>query len=293
MNKIFKYCLLNYRPSYVLGEQVNIGILFLFADDNQVVFEFPNRLQRLTALFPNVDLNYIRKHLLAFQSKSKKLSKKNLFVAQQFNNEELINNEFLIADANSFFFLDWKVGNYSDIDKTVTHFKNQYFANYQSLDDKSRKDDDYLLKQFSEQIKGESNAAFFQKNKKIEFKGFDWDFDLCWQNGTTNLVRSLSFDLKNKDYFIDKARKHFGAIAQLQMKGYDVTDKCFDFLVVRPSDQSLFKVYDNAIQILDGVPTKHRIIEENNLNNYISEAINTVKSIDIGLFAQTKSIGEN
>ncbi len=285
MNKIFKYCLLKYRPSYVLSEQVNIGILFMFAEDNKIVFEYPNKLKRLSSLFPHADLNYTKRYLATFSAKAKELSKNNLFVSQQFDNNELIVNEFLIADANSFFFSDWKVGVYNDIDKTISHLKNQYFANYFSDEDINRKDDDFLLRQFSERIKGRSNHSLFYKNKRIAINDFHWNFDLCWQNGTTNLVRSLSFDLKNKETFIDKANRHFGSITQLERKGFDTSNTRFDFWVVKPNDPNLFKVYDNALDILQGVNSKHRIIEEQkDFDLYIEEALNTVKGIDLSLF---------
>jgi Protein of unknown function (DUF3037) len=130
MNKIFKYTLLKYRPSSVLDEQVNIGILFIFSDDNKVFFSYPKRLARLSALFPEVDLNDVKHYLSAIQLKANELSNKDL--STKTTKDNFIENEFFVADANSFFFSDFKIGVYETeaIEKMVTHFTNQYFVNY-------------------------------------------------------------------------------------------------------------------------------------------------------------------
>jgi Protein of unknown function (DUF3037) len=130
MNKIFKYTLLKYRPSSVLDEQVNIGILFIFSEDNKIFFSYPKSLKRLSALFPDVDLMDIKRYLNAIQLKTNKLSNNELLLKTKADN--FIEKEFFVADANSFFFSDFKVGVYETeaIEKMMTHFTNQYFVNY-------------------------------------------------------------------------------------------------------------------------------------------------------------------
>lgn len=129
MDKIFKFSLLKYRPSYVLGEQVNIGILFLFIEDNKAIFHFPKNLERLSALYPDVDIKDITLSLLEFEEKANKLTPNNTLKAVNFNT--LIEKEFLIADANCFFFSDLKTGIYDLSEKIIVHFTNKYFTVYE------------------------------------------------------------------------------------------------------------------------------------------------------------------
>lgn len=130
MNKIFKYSLLKFRPSSVLDEQVNIGILFIFLEDNRVFFRFPNSLNRLKALFPDIDLKDTQLYLSAIQDKALQLSYKN--VTAEANSENFIAKSFFLADANSFFFSDFKAGIYETegIEKIVHHFTQQFFEPY-------------------------------------------------------------------------------------------------------------------------------------------------------------------
>lgn len=151
MNKIFKYTLLKYRPSSVLDEQVNVGILFIFFDDNKILFSFPKSLARLSALYPDIDLHDIKRSLIGFQARATKLSTKNLFVAATSDN--LIEKEFFVADANSFFFSDFKVGVYESIEKTATHFHGQYFACYNDTPETDKRKDEHLIRRFTEGVK--------------------------------------------------------------------------------------------------------------------------------------------
>ena len=110
------------------------------------------------------------------------------------------------------------------------------------------------------------------------------------QFGTGVLLRGLP------DYFIDKANKHFGSITQLERKEFDTSNVCFDFWVVKPNDHALYKTYENAIDILSSLTSKHRIIEEEkDFERYIEEALDTVKLIDLNIFAkeEQKSIEDN
>jgi squalene cyclase len=129
MDKIFKFSLLKYRPSYLLDEQVNVGVLFLFIEDNKATFHFPKNLERLSALYPDVSEIDILFSLLEFEEKANKLTQNNTLKAVNLNT--LIEKEFLIADANCFFFSDFKTGIYESSEKIVSHFTSKYFAVYE------------------------------------------------------------------------------------------------------------------------------------------------------------------
>ena len=281
MNKIFKYCLLKYRPSSVLDEQVNIGILFIFADDSKIQFSFPKSLSRLSALYPDIDLHDIKRYLSAFQARANKLSDKNLFLKATSDN--LIDNEFMLADANSFFFSDFKVGVYESIDSIVKHFTNQYFAYYGDFSETGRKDDDYLVRKFTEGVKQFDKLPFYQRNVPLSNGRVTANFDIAWQNGTTNFAKALSFDYVKAESIQRKAVQWFGEMVQLNMNN-DLSNKRFDFWLGEPTNRQLFKPYEKAIAILETIPQNKRIIIEKDLNSYIEEAIETYKPLDNSLF---------
>ena len=277
MDKFFKYTILKYRPSSVLDEQVNVGILFIFFDESKVVFSFPKSLSRLSALYPDINLPDIKNYLAAFQSRANKLSSKNLFVASVSDN--LIEKEFLKADANSFFFSDFKVGVYHSIEKTVDHFKSQYFAYFGEYLEIARKDDDYLVRKFADSIKKTDKAKFFSKEVRLKTDNITANFDYCWQNGTTNFIKALSFDLKHKESIQKKSGLCWFEIAQLQLS-HQTADKRFDFLVLPPHDKGLFKTYENALNLLESITVNKKIVTESDIPNYSSEALATIKPLE-------------
>ena len=108
--QFYQYSVLKYRPSLLLDEQVNIGLLFVFAEDRRVEFIFPTHLTRLIALYPQTDLSLIRAHFNGFKKKAADLSSnpnaiKDLLPA-------FIKTDFLQPDSNSLYFTDFKTGTY-------------------------------------------------------------------------------------------------------------------------------------------------------------------------------------
>ena len=129
--KQYKYAVLKYRPSYWLDEQVNIGLLFLFPEDSKVVFLHPTQLKRIHSLFPKSNIPQIKSYLTAFNSRAGQLSKKNLFLES--SREEILNSEFLISDANAFFFSQFKTGIYqSSTDNVLEYYRTSYFSIYEN-----------------------------------------------------------------------------------------------------------------------------------------------------------------
>ena len=72
MKNSLYYSVLRYRPSYLLKEQINIGLLFVLPETEEVIFLFPNKLARITQFYAAADLPLLRKYLYALKSKSKK-----------------------------------------------------------------------------------------------------------------------------------------------------------------------------------------------------------------------------
>lgn len=278
MDKIFKYTLLKYRPSSVLDEQVNVGILFIFIEDNKVHFTFPKSLARLSALYPHTNLSNTKQYLSSFQSKANLLSSKHFF--GEINADTIIEKEFFLADANSFFFSEFKVGIYKSVEKTVSHFTNQYFAYYNDPSVLGHKDDKYLVRKFAHYIKETDKNKLFRKEVRLKTNNITANFDYCWQNGTTNFVKSISFDLKQKETIQRKSALCWAEMMQLQFDN-QTHNRRFDFLVLPPTDKGLFKPYENALQLLDSLKIQTKIVTESDIPNYTHEAIETVKPLEL------------
>lgn len=75
MSKLFTYSLLQYSPNAGLGEVLNIGGLFLFADLNRAELRFPAHLQRLRVAFPGASEKLVRGFLRSIAQRATELSR--------------------------------------------------------------------------------------------------------------------------------------------------------------------------------------------------------------------------
>jgi len=124
MRKIFSYSVLRFRPSYLLEEQINVGLLFVFPETQQVIFLYPNDLQRVQLFYKKADLLMLEKYLESFKEKAISLSGASF-------DEKDIHRNFIPLDANSLYFSPHKSGHYSDINTILDYYKKQYFSEYE------------------------------------------------------------------------------------------------------------------------------------------------------------------
>ena len=82
--------------------------------------------------------------------------------------------------------------------------------------------------------------------------------------------------LSLKKHIQSKAFKWFGAITHLEdfAKSKNIR---FDFVVSSPKNKGLLKAYGKALEVLNNINTEKLIVEEQDLEEYVADALNTVK----------------
>jgi hypothetical protein len=129
MRKIFSYSVLRFRPSYLLEEQINIGLLFVFPSEQKVVFLRPNNLNRVQLFYPNADIIILEKYLKSFEQKARNLSVHDYHLDNIFKT-------FIPIDASNLYLTSSKSGHYSGIDTTLNYYKKEYFSIYNNQSSK-------------------------------------------------------------------------------------------------------------------------------------------------------------
>lgn len=292
MNQTFQYSILRYRPSYLLDERINIGILFLFKNfdhsvldnKNKVVFLFPTRLRRISQCFPNLgnkNLYILRNYLTSFKANANKINREKDFSVTDLS--QIIESKFILDDANSFFFSEIKEGIYFSIKDTKAYYEDLYFKFYDQK--KTIKPQDELVREaFQNTLKkltqgNDIRLSYFKKNVSIENKITSSKFEYKWQNGTANLIKTLGFNLSGKQDIQDKAFKWSSAINYInQIPKYQ--NLHFDILVAPPTDNNLFKSYDKALEVLNDIKANKTIISQEGLTQYAQKALDTIKPIE-------------
>lgn len=271
MNNIFKYCILKYRPSYLLDERLNIALLFYFEEGNELLFIHPSRLARLSQLHPETEPLRIKKYLKNFDRKTKKLSKN---LENQSFSPKFLAEHYLVPDANSFFFSNIKIGKYTSRKQIIQYYSDLYLGVYKT-EITTKHNEQYLIKKINLSILEYARSSFFERDITIKNKIKGTKFDFGWQNGQLNLIKPISFDLSSKDTIQRKSFRWYGELSQLSTIA--IQDNLnFDIIVAPPQKSKLQNSYKEALSILNTLNCPKRIIKEHEINSYIQDAFNQI-----------------
>lgn len=282
MTTPFTYSILQYRHSLVLGEAINVGILFQFPSEEKVEFVAGNAY-RLKAIYPDFDhsiYNYLIKSI------EKKLKEESSSLFRPFNNisdfKKYINGSILSEDASALQFLDPinVLGRKAiSLENTIEEFSRLLLPGIVTKKPEIAKhNEQFLIKRYTSYIFEHHKELEKKliKNKVIKTKlnnsNIELKFDLAWKNNTTNLVRPISFDLAEEKTIQEKSLLNYGYLNAL--KDYATTHNYrFDFIVSKPQSRELYKSYENALGLLELSDTPKRIVTERTLKEYSEETI--------------------
>ena len=116
-----------------------------------------------------------------------------------------------------------------------------------------------------------NNNKFYKNYKVINETGNEFNFDYAWQNGTLNLVKPISFDLKETKGIAKKAYENFGLFTDLKNEA-EVNNLRYDLLIGKPESKDLFKEFDHALNLLDTLDKVDIVLEED-IEKYSKKAI--------------------
>lgn len=285
MTETFTYSILQYRHSLLLREAINVGILFSFPQQEQIEFVSGN-FYRVKSIYPNFDQSLYNAIVRNIENTIKQEAR-SLF-ANNFNKglKEFIHTSLLPEDSTVLQFTDptTVVNTFSEIRKTVKVYSELLLPGIvTSKAEEIRHNETFLIKRYFEYIFENrtdiSERAVLQnrirRNTIVEHKGLKLKFDAAWQNGTLNLVKPVSFDLKEEQDIHNKSAQYYGILNLLKKKGTDEKYR-YDILVAKPQDPSLIDSYNEAISILREADSPKRIITEAELQTYSEETISNL-----------------
>lgn len=152
------------------------------------------------------------------------------------------------------------------------------------------KDEAFLLNKFRTFLKKQDPGVtkLLTKDFIIAAPTTSIKFDYAWQNGTFNLVKPVSFDLKNEVEIHRKALQYYG---NFNLLADVITREKFriDVLTSPPSNPKLNKEYLRAINILRRTTAPNKIItQDEELVQYSEDAARNLREhhqpTDTGLF---------
>ena len=276
---IFTYSLLRYVHSASSGEALNVGILFIFPEQKQVIFHAPNKLSRLSHTYQNFSEWLVKAHLKGIKQKAQKVSNDwNLFSDEILKDQRaFIAREFLLEDATALQFSDLRVGilDTDDYEGLAKSYYELYFGDYEEQEQKEhQRNEKYISQKLYKNIiaKSKDVEQYLQKDIIVESPELTLKFEYGWQNLKKHLIKPLAFDLETEEGIQEKSARNFGYLTLLNQTAKE-KNYIFDILVSRPSSKKLFTSYDRALRVLESVPTSKKIIEEPQFDDYSGEIV--------------------
>lgn len=287
INKKYIYSILKYQHSALLGESLNIGVLIFFPQENKFVFKYSKNLTRIKAVYDIVSEKIIKLYLNQIEENIKSISNYAFFDDLDLENPNnfniYIDNYILPRDSSVLQFSDSKISIYNlDLNTTILNITNKFLLEKdKNLHSSIVHKEPYLVKKFISYLSEFDSEIFSQHNDKI-FKNYkvtneagnEFNFEYGWQNSYLNLVKPISFDLKDSRHIAEKAYKNFGLFTDLKNEA-EVLNLKYDLLIGLPSSKELYKDFDHALKLLQNLD-RVDIILENDIEDYSSKAFEAI-----------------
>jgi hypothetical protein len=276
MNKYFTYSILQYKHNLILGEIINVGILFYFIKDNHFEFVRGNG-HRAKAIYPDFDNTLFNGYINTITKKIK--TQVDLFNKEvdktDFRN--YIHQYILAQDASGLIFKDpvsieFSSGNVSDI---VEQYSQLLLPGIITDTPKVivKHNENFILKTFQGYlIKNNTTIEKkFKKNQIIKAPHFNIKFDLSWKVKTTNYIKPLSFDVTDENTIQNKAAILYSHLTDLKEYAKK-NDTRFDILIAPPQESDYRREFENALDFIDSVQISKRLVNQTDWEDYSEEA---------------------
>lgn len=280
----YKYCILKYKHSPFLDESLNIGLLIFYSNTGKFSFNYSKNLSRIKYIYDNVPERTIKEYLKQIEKRVKKFSlNDDVFHKLDIDDLSSFVSNYLLP-------IDGSVLQFSNYRNDLQHeFKNEFIEDVLQkkflIDDlkfqSNQPKEPELLHKFYKNLKGLDFNTINRGKKKfyVDYTiknetGNEFKFDYGWQNGTLNLVKAISFDLKESKSIAEKAYKNLGQFIDLENEAKK-NNLRYDLIIGRPQSKSLFKEYDHALSLLEKIKYA-KLVEEKEIDLYSLKAIKAI-----------------
>lgn len=261
MTSGFSFAVLRYVHDPLTEEFANVGVVLYCRDRRYVSALCTEKYARLSNMFVPIEGGHYRQLIRFIESRVEEYAERmlqELPLAELPVKLEDILSKILTPDDSSFRFGKAGGGLTDDPGKTLEELFNRYVDLYDKKTERTGRGDKDVWKSFRAPLEARDVMQHLTAHA-ISGAAYEHEFDYAYKNEIWHGLESLSFDVADKDYIIDKATNWFGKVQLLA----DAKEKVkVYFLLGRPSDGGLRKTYDRAKNILHKTQVAHDFYEE-------------------------------
>lgn len=284
MNKQLIYSILQYKHSPVLGEAINVGVLFYFPDEKRKLYFHITDATRIKPIYRDFDARYFNSILKLIRNNVEQYSD-DLYASKLLNDnfKDFIHSYLLKNDDSALQFSElYSVVNvYSDVQKAVNEFSNLLLPLTLKKEIQTIKhNESYIIKKFKTRLFSQHKELEekLTKNYVVKTDEFSLKFEYAWQNGSLNLIHPLSFDLSDVQAIQRKTAEYCTYLTWLN-KFSKQNNSRIDLLLAKPQENSLLNAYIKSVKLLNSIDTNKKIIPFEQIDNYSDEAAEYLLSV--------------
>ncbi|SDE45743.1 Protein of unknown function [Dyadobacter soli] len=278
----FKYSLLKYIHSDLLGEALNIGILFTFPETGEVVFRYPSNFVRVRGAygdgFSQSVVNGVLKGLAKSVDAFSRDQQRPINFYLEENDHSAMLNELLLRDATVLRFERVESAVlYAPAKKVVDDYYELFFRHYEENEPvRNKLDEEFISKRIKHLLasKAPDYTKLLRKDVVVSAPMLpegSFTFDFAWKNEIDHFVKPVGFDLHDAKAINQKAATYFGYLTAISDA---INGNAVDILTTRPQIKGLWQTYEKAVELIDAVKINKKIIEHDNFVDYADEIVN-------------------
>lgn len=283
MNKQLIYSILQYKHSPVLGEAINVGVLFYFPGEQKKLYFHITDATRLKPIYRDFDARYFNSILKLINTNVEKYSD-DLHANKLLNDnlKDFIHNYLLKNDDTALQFSDlYAVLNvFSNPQKAVEEYTNLLLPLSLKKDTQIIKhNESFIIRKFKTRLFSRSKdiEEKIEKNYVIKTEDLSIKFEYAWQNGSLNLVHPLSFDLQDTQAIQRKTAEYCSYLNWLNK--YTKENNCrIDLLLAKPQDNKLVNIYNKSVKLLKSTESNKQVIPFDQLDEYTDKVAQSLLS---------------
>lgn len=276
MKNAYTFTVLRYVHDVVTGEALNVGVLLYSGKTGFLEARIRTTYGRLSHAFPEIQKS-------SFKDITHFLERKISGYARRLQRDPSLSFDdrtakdigvsFLPVDDSSYQWSENQFGVSHDLRKEVEYLFERYVM-YSERTSSHRRSDEELWRA------ARPDFDMFEVTSHlvptiIKTEDDEYEFKNAWKNGTWHCIEPVSFDLSSDESIREKAHRWLGTATSLRSSA----DPFELYLIVgRPIDKDLRGSFEKAVNILNKIETKKKIVFEDEVKDFARDIAGKIRA---------------
>jgi hypothetical protein len=269
MKTTYSYVTLRYVHDVVTGEFANVGVVVYAPEQRLLEARFTGSYERLNALFLKIDHAHFRALMRYLTNRFEELGedlRDSLDLLPVGGITQLV-RQVLPPDDSSLQWSESGGGFTENVEETLRNLFSRLVERYVRESELPSRTDDEIARPFKVTLE-KKHVAQRVRQKLIEARDYQYEFQFGWQNSVWHVYEPVSFDLMNPGSIVEKANTWLGRGMALQ----DSPEKFkIHFLLGEPKQPGTGKAFEHAQHLLRKIPGHPHLVRENQMTEFAEE----------------------